>query len=704
MPNYIRIKQINQNELSGFVEGSLGESVALVTAAQNIVSGIFESYNDVSGNFVLRSGNQTISGFKTFVANDNYIVISGTSDSEGLIKSLTSNLTIEGANSNYGINFADDATYIHGNTEINNTLYVQSTGIFLEGINIGGGTINAQIKLTDNAQGTYINIIPSDGTINFQLEDDNTNLAFDLTRISNGSTETIAIDREVVHKTSDETISGIKTFASRPTVNGTGVLLSGEAAALPTTIVYTTGNQIISGIKTFAEGVDLNNIDYLNLSGVDVTITSGVVALTNRPTVNGTGVLLSGEASAITLPTTIVYTTGDQTIGGVKTFDDRPNVNGTGILLSGEVSTFKFTGDLNVSLSNNKTFGRYSNGQTIPASGKTLPEFFDLVLIEPISPTVSLNSNTAIGFNQIPINNILNASNTVNSLNSSIQTGYIEYRRGNVGSYTNLIGNQSSSIVYTHSLTDTSFNANPFNYRYVVTDTVGGTNTSTLTITPSSYIAPTITNVSIGADAELGNISTTLAVTINRNSANVNLTSYQLQYQSIINGTTSAWTNIGTFTSISGPSSVVSQAHNDITLLNASSISYRIQIIDQYQTTTLNLGTRSFFYRNYLGYRTNTVLTLAEIQALSSSVLSNSKARTVSSVNPGAGNYVYYCYRAAEGDLTSITDGLEQFIGSFEKLPADVAGTNSNGASVTYRVYKSNATNAFLPNTTLIFS
>ena len=29
--------------------------------------------------------------------------------------------------------------------------------------------------------------------------------------------------------TGDQTISGVKTFASRPTVNGTGVLLSGEA-------------------------------------------------------------------------------------------------------------------------------------------------------------------------------------------------------------------------------------------------------------------------------------------------------------------------------------------------------------------------------------------------------------------------------------------------------------------------------------------
>ena len=77
-------------------------------------------------------------------------------------------------------------------------------------------------------------------------------------------------------------------------------------------LVYNTGNQTVSGTKTFATGVimsgnlqvsgtgifnslDLNNIDIISLSGVDITITSGLVSLTNRPTVNGTGVLLSGQ-------------------------------------------------------------------------------------------------------------------------------------------------------------------------------------------------------------------------------------------------------------------------------------------------------------------------------------------------------------------------------------------------------------------------
>jgi hypothetical protein len=65
----------------------------------------------------------------------------------------------------------------------------------------------------------------------------------------------------LIYNTGNQTISGVKTFASRPTVNGTGVLLSGEAAniTLPATIVYTTGAQTISGVKTFFDSGIFSN-------------------------------------------------------------------------------------------------------------------------------------------------------------------------------------------------------------------------------------------------------------------------------------------------------------------------------------------------------------------------------------------------------------------------------------------------------------
>jgi hypothetical protein len=68
---------------------------------------------------------------------------------------------------------------------------------------------------------------------------------------------------QVVSTTGDQSnISGIKDFASRPRVNGTGVLLIGEVSStngiqLPNTIVYTTGNQNISGVKTFLDPLQI---------------------------------------------------------------------------------------------------------------------------------------------------------------------------------------------------------------------------------------------------------------------------------------------------------------------------------------------------------------------------------------------------------------------------------------------------------------
>jgi hypothetical protein len=169
----------------------------------------------------------------------------------------------------------------------------------------------------------------------------------------------------VVYTTGDQTISGFKTFASRPTVNGTGVLLIGEASnvTLPNTVVYTTGNQMISGTKTFLNNInvsgtgifnalDLNNIDIISLSGVDISITNGNVALTNRPTVNGTGVLLIGEAAE--LPNTIVYITGNQNISENKTFINNLEVQGTGIFNALDLSNigqFDFSG-VNINLIN----------------------------------------------------------------------------------------------------------------------------------------------------------------------------------------------------------------------------------------------------------------------------------------------------------------------------------------------------------------
>lgn len=67
------------------------------------------------------------------------------------------------------------------------------------------------------------------------------------------------IDQVVLTTGNQSSIGGVKDFTSRPTVNGTGILLSGESPnfQLPNTIVYTTGNQNVSGLKTFLNPVQV---------------------------------------------------------------------------------------------------------------------------------------------------------------------------------------------------------------------------------------------------------------------------------------------------------------------------------------------------------------------------------------------------------------------------------------------------------------
>jgi hypothetical protein len=110
-----------------------------------------------------------------------------------------------------------------------------------------------------------------------------------------------------------------------------------------------TGSQLQTQINNlyssgFITGVDLSNYYTKDnpsgfITGVDLSnyVTKINGQFNDRPTVNGTGVLLSGEAANVDLSST-VQITGDQNISGVKNFYSRPTVNGTGVLLSGEAA------------------------------------------------------------------------------------------------------------------------------------------------------------------------------------------------------------------------------------------------------------------------------------------------------------------------------------------------------------------------------
>ena len=162
------------------------------------------------------------------------------------------------------------------------------------------------------------------------------------------------IANNLLYLTGDQSISGVKSFEQRPIVSGNAVLLSGD---IDLSNFYTNDNPsgYITGYDTglfyassnpsgFITGYD-TGLFYAssNPSGFITGYDTGLFYASSNPSgfITGydTGLFYasSNPSGFITGIENLVYTTGDQNISGIKSFSERPNVNGTGILLSGEV-------------------------------------------------------------------------------------------------------------------------------------------------------------------------------------------------------------------------------------------------------------------------------------------------------------------------------------------------------------------------------
>jgi hypothetical protein len=111
----------------------------------------------------------------------------------------------------------------------------------------------------------------------------------------------------VVYTTGTQTITGPKNFTARPTLSGLNLITTGDLVNLElnieglnieglNNIVYTTGNQIITGEKTFVDNINFSGGDASFYAGEYIFSGTPVSFINSKPVVNGTGVLLSGEA------------------------------------------------------------------------------------------------------------------------------------------------------------------------------------------------------------------------------------------------------------------------------------------------------------------------------------------------------------------------------------------------------------------------
>ena len=343
-----------------------------------------------------------------------------------------------------------------------------------------------------------------------------------------------------------------------------------------------------------------------------------------------------------------------------------------------------------------KTLGQYESGDTIPATGKTFEEVMRMIAVEAIPPTATLTTSGSVAFNQPNVSITLNFSYTLNTPGANVVSAILQTRRGSSGEWITLSSDVSTSGSYIYSETGLTDRSSSFSFQYIVTDSNGMSVTKSASVTPAGYSAPSTSITTGNPTRELGNVSTTFVGTVNQTAQNeVSITSVTLQYS----------TDNSNWNDIASVGTTINYTHNNVALANSTIIYYRfkvdVSVVGVSQLTYLSLGNVSFVYKNTFGYSSDTNPTLTTLLAMGNSALTNGKAKTVTAT-AGSGLYTYYTYCAAAGDLSSIImDGAAPVLGAFTKL-SDKTGTNSYGATVTYRVYKSNAPAAFTNNSLAI--
>ena len=438
---------------------------------------------------------------------------------------------------------------------------------------------------------------------------------------------------------------------------------------------------------------------------VTLNINDSVVATISGSTFAGVtkhNAGLSGSLTRLTDGTSYLSAGSGVTISSAS--------NGTITIAADAAPQYVFPSDISVSLTGGRTFGRYTSGATIPATGKTPAEVILLAVAEPIDPTVSIagtNPITSTFGISGSINSSITGSYIINTLGGSVSAVRLQFRSGSSGNYTILSTSTTSPLNYDHTFEVGAFFTTALNYQYIITDNSAAYATGSLTLTPQAYSAPTISLTVVtttpgsvtgetNSKREKGNVGSTITGTITRNRANAPLSSYSVQYQ--VNGS-GAWVDVPGLSSISASGSSVaipSTSHDDATLKTSTSLVYRVQVVDSFQTTTSSSTTISFLNVIFHAPVANAPTTSANVRAIANKVFTDS-ANPFNLITSTVEND----FAVALPTTSASNDTISSVI-DLDALNADITANyilstfnvdDAGGTAVSYNVYTlSNAT------------
>ena len=356
--------------------------------------------------------------------------------------------------------------------------------------------------------------------------------------------------------------------------------------------------------------------------------------------------------------------------------------------------------DIVVSLTDGKTLGRYSNGETIPSSGKSIQDVLKLIAQEPIPPIVSFGFDST----QIittwpyadpnPINKLKFTYNIDTEIPETVYESFtLEYKRSSSNTWVDISNSVVTDIhpkngtgTITHSIINNISN-DAINYRLTINDSNNQETISLFNVQFSPYVAETITLSAASTALEIGtSTKVSLTTVFNNTNSSRPLTSFDL-YRSF-NGT--QFTFLKNFTNISSGNTYVDSNNN----INSGTVAYKIVgRNDLNQQVTSNIVTVRYYAKSYLGYL-DTPLTKDLIPGLANGALAvNGHQRTITNVTAEYYKYTYYVYPGTTPLTNVIQNDSAPVLGAFTRLSN--IQIIQNGIPITYSIYKSNAPGAF---------